>query len=232
MKKIAISLDYEAKGGYSDFPWYAIRENYLTAISQFGAMPILVPGEFAENYIDICDGLIITGGNFDIDPSFYGASSRHESVSTKDKRTASEILMFKKAFAANKPILGICGGMQLINVLLGGTLIQHIPDEIENALEHEQKNPKNESSHFITIKQDSMLYNIMGIERIMVNSSHHQAVDKTGERLIVSAIADDGVIEAIELPDYNFCLGVEWHPEYLIAKQERKIFEAFCNHCS
>ena len=124
---------------------------------------------------------------------------------------ASEIIL-----TDNKPLLGICGGEQLINVLYKGTLIQHIPDEIENPLEHEQNNPRNEAGHNVTIKKNTKLHNIISKNNIMVNSAHHQAVKNPGQGLVINAFSEDGVIEGIEDPTMNFCIGVQWHPEFFI----------------
>jgi putative glutamine amidotransferase len=142
---IGLTLDSEPPGGYSKTHyWYALRENYATAVTRAGGLPILLPHEpdQAEGYLSLIDGLVITGGAFDVDPALFGAGSRHASVKTKDRRTAFELAVTQGAVAADKPVLGICGGQQLINVALGGTLIQHIPDEVPDALPHEQPNPR------------------------------------------------------------------------------------------
>ena len=131
----------------------------------------------------------------------------------------------------NKPLLGICGGEQLINVLYKGTLIQHIPDEIENSLEHEQINPRNEAGHSITIKKNTKLHSIISQNNIMVNSAHHQAVKKPGKGLLINAFSEDGVIEGIEDPSMNFCIGVQWHPEFFIQNSDKLLLKAFINSC-
>jgi putative glutamine amidotransferase len=226
---IGITLDYEDKGGYSKMPWYALRENYCSSVSQFGALPIPLPHEvdMIEDYINMLDGLVITGGAFDVSPELYGQSSKHETVVTKDQRTRFEFGITRRAIEKNIPILGICGGQQLLNVVLGGTLIQHIPDSVENALEHEQKNPRTEPGHGVKVVKDSLLYRIVGSEVIEVNSAHHQAVAKAAPGTIVNATAPDGVIEGIELPSHPFCLGVQWHPEYFVTGADTKIMKAF-----
>ena len=147
MKKplIALTLDHETNKTYSNFPWYAIRENYFTSINSMGGISIGIPHDI-ENIKNLCkkiDGLIITGGNFDIDPKLSGISKVHKTVKLKKNRTNFELLITKFMLKENKPVLGICGGEQLINILYNGSLIQHIPDEVKNPLEHEQKNPRN-----------------------------------------------------------------------------------------
>jgi putative glutamine amidotransferase len=125
------------------------------------------------------------------------------------------------------PVLGICGGQQLLNVALGGTLIQHIPDEIADALPHRQPNPRNEPGHEVCIVTGTLLHRIAGAERLAVNSAHHQAVKDAGPGVVIDAMAEDGVIEGIEDPRRHFCLGVQWHPEFEINEADRHIFRAF-----
>lgn len=230
---IGITLDYETNGGYSKLPWYALRENYCAAVSRFGALPVPLPheaGQVAE-YLGLIDGLIITGGAFDVSPELYGESAKHEKTSTKDRRTQFEFAITKGAIEQKTPILGICGGEQLLNVVLGGTLIQHIPDTIKNPLEHEQKNPRNEPGHEVTIKKGTLLSRIAGTEKIAVNTAHHQAIATAAPDTVVNATTSDGVIEGIELPSHPFCLGVQWHPEYFVDAADEKIFQAFINAC-
>jgi putative glutamine amidotransferase len=124
-------------------------------------------------------------------------------------------------------VLGICGGQQLLNVVLGGTLIQHIPDEIADALAHEQPNPRNEPGHTVRIVPGTLLHRITGATEMSVNSAHHQAVKKVAPGAVVDATAPDGVIEGIEATGKRFCLGVQWHPEFAIDPGDVKIVAAF-----
>jgi len=230
---IGITLDYEAGGGYSKLPWYALRENYCSAVSRFGALPIPLPHEVGqvEAYLGLIDGLIITGGAFDVSPDYYGESHKHEKTSTKDRRTQFEFAITRGVIEKKKPVLGICGGEQLLNVVLGGTLIQHIPDTVKNALEHEQKNPRTEPGHDVAIVPGTLLHRIVGVDKISVNTAHHQAVAKPAPGTVVNSTTSDGVIEGIELPAHPFCLGVQWHPEYNVSPADKKIFEAFIAAC-
>jgi putative glutamine amidotransferase len=230
---IGITLDSEQPGGYSKFPWYALRDNYAGAVAKAGGLPVALPHEpeAVDHYLDIVAGLIITGGAFDVDPALFGAGERHATVTTKDKRTRFELAIVKGALARDKPILGICGGEQLLNVALGGTLIQHIPDEIPRALAHEQPNPRDEPGHDVEIVPGTMLARITGAKHLAVNSAHHQAVKAIGAGVVVNARASDGVIEGIEDPKRRFCLGVEWHPEFFITKGDEAIFTAFVDAC-
>jgi putative glutamine amidotransferase len=226
---IGITLDAEPAGGYSKLPWYALRQNYCDSIARAGGLPVLLPHEpeRAGDYLDHIEGLVVTGGAFDVDPALFGAAARHPTVKTKEKRTAFERLILKEALARDKPVLGICGGQQLLNVVLGGTLIQHIPDEVEAALPHEQPNPRTEPGHLVRVAPGTLLHRITGAASLAVNSAHHQAAKATGPGVLVNATAEDGVIEGIEHPGYGFCLGVQWHPEYLISEGDARIFEAF-----
>ena len=206
---IGITLDYEDSGGYSKFPWYAIRENYLTCLYKFGAIPFpLFHQNSVNNYfLKALDGLVITGGNFDINPTLYSETT-DGSRNIKNKRTNFEIEIFSKFLQTSKPILGICGGEQLMNVASGGNLIQDINTSIKTNIKHEQPNPRNKVSHDIIIKRSSKLFQIVQTDKIKVNSAHHQSVKKLGEDFIVSAFASDNVIEAIEHTKHSWCLGL------------------------
>ena len=235
MKKplIALTLDYETSKGYSNYPWYAIRENYFTSIEESGGIGVGIPHNMKDivSLLHKIDGLVITGGNFDIDPNIFGESSVHKTVKLKENRTNFELLAAEIMLKQNKPVLGICGGEQLINVLYKGSLIQHIPDEIKNSIEHEQKNPRNEAGHSVTIQENTKLYSIISKQNIMVNSAHHQAIKVPGKGLIVNALSNDGVIEGIEDPTKSFCIGVQWHPEFFIQGSDNKLLKAFINAC-
>ncbi len=226
---IGLTLDSEPAGGWSKFPWYAIRENYCGAVTRAGGLPILLPHEPGEirHYLGLLDGLVVTGGAFDVDPALFGAETRHASVTTKSLRTEFEFGLTRAMLDADKPVLGICGGQQLLNVVLGGTLVQHIPDEIDGALAHEQPNPRNEPGHPVRIRPGTLLARIVEAEEIAVNSAHHQAVKTVAPGVLVDALAPDGVVEGIEAPAYRFCLGVQWHPEFDIGPADARIFRAF-----
>ena len=226
---IGLTLDSEPPGGYSKLPWYALRENYCAAVTRAGGLPVLLPHEVeqADAYLRVIDGLVVTGGAFDVDPAIFGAETRHASVKTKDRRTQFELALTRRALSADKPVLGICGGQQLMNVALGGTLIQHIPDEVSGALVHEQKNPRNEPGHIVRFAEGTRLREIARCGEAPVNSTHHQAVKAPAPGLVVDATAPDGVIEGIEDPRRRFCIGVQWHPEYAISDADLRLFAAF-----
>lgn len=225
---IGLTLDSEPAGGWSKMPWYAIRQNYFSAIAEAGGLPVALPHlpELAEAYLESIDALLVTGGAFDIDPALFGAKERHATVSLKEARTQFELAVLQGALARDMPVLGICGGQQLLNVALGGTLIQHIPDAVPEALAHEQPNPRTEAGHQVAVEAGSKLHGIVGTKTMAVNSAHHQAALAVGDGVTISARAPDGVIEAIEATARKFCLGVQWHPEYHVDPADHRIFDA------
>ena len=228
---IGITLDFENNGGYSNFPWYAIRENYLTCLYKFGAIPfpLFHQNSLNEYFLDSLDGLVITGGNFDINPSLYD-KSYNGSRNIKEKRTNFEIDIFNKFLETSKPILGICGGEQLMNVAGGGDLIQDINDSIKTKIKHEQTNPRDQTSHKVIVSKNSKLYNIIQTTDIKVNSAHHQSVKNLGKNFISSALAPDGIIEAIEHTKHPWCIGLQWHPEFLITNSDVAIIKNFVSN--
>ncbi|WP_342627443.1 gamma-glutamyl-gamma-aminobutyrate hydrolase family protein [Nguyenibacter vanlangensis] len=228
---IGVTLDSEPGapdgGAYSRFPWYALRRNYMDAIADAGGIPVALSHrqDLAAETLERLDGLVVTGGAFDVDPALYGAATRHDSVTLKSGRTRAELALLRLAIARDLPVLGICGGQQLLAVCLGGTLIQHIPDALPGALAHEQPNPRDQPGHEVAIVPGTLLARVTGAERMAVNSAHHQAV-RTPGRAVVCATAPDGVVEAIEYPGHPFCLGVQWHPEFAISMGDGRIFSA------
>lgn len=237
---IGITLDWEEADGadgphrYSKFPWYALRDNYCSHIAQVGGLPLPLCHELdlAEDYLDRIDGLVVTGGAFDVDPALFGEADRHDTVVLKERRTAFELAMVRGALARDMPVYGICGGQQLLAVVLGCTLIQHIPDAVPDCLAHEQPNPRDEAGHEIIIGPCTLLGKIAGLDETAVNSAHHQAVGEVSDEVVVNARSSDGVIEGIEAPAYKFCLGVQWHPEFHISPADARIAEAFVKACA
>ncbi|MBR3182329.1 MAG: gamma-glutamyl-gamma-aminobutyrate hydrolase family protein [Eggerthellaceae bacterium] len=218
-----------------DFEWtgLAISDGYLSGLLETGAVPIVLPTTsdpaHIKRLVAACDGFLIPGGQ-DIDPTWYGAQRKpgtHRSASARD---AMEQALVKAAIAADKPILGICRGMQSLNVALGGTLHQDIrADHEELALQHVQGRPFDMPAHMVDVVEDSLLASCVGATRLGVNTIHHQSVDKLGEGLVVSAVSpDDGVIEGIELPSASFVVGVQWHPEHMwrTRPHSKRLFKA------
>ena len=229
---IGVTLDSEkpatdARPGYSRYPWYALRENYMDSIADAGGVPVALAhhASLAGETLGRIDALVVTGGAFDVDPELYDGGARHQTVVLKAGRTEAELALLRGALSRDMPVLGICGGAQLLAVALGGTLIQHVPDEVADALAHEQPNPRHEAGHAVAIVPGTLLHRVVGSVRMAVNSSHHQAVRDPGASR-VNARAPDGVIEGIEDASSRFCLGVQWHPEFLIDPGDVRLFHA------
>lgn len=205
------------------------RRNYCAAIAAAGGVPLLLPyqDELVPAYLDLVDGLLLTGGMFDIDPALYGAAppSGQQLVLQRD-RTRFEQTLLRGALERDMPLLGICGGMQLIAVELGARLYQHLPSDLASDIEHKQSAPCDTGSHAVTLVEGSALRAIAGVAHGRINSLHHQAVIAGNARLRVAALAGDGVIEAIEAPEHAFCVGVQWHPEYAVNSWEHNLFAA------
>ncbi|MEQ8509543.1 MAG: gamma-glutamyl-gamma-aminobutyrate hydrolase family protein [Rhodospirillaceae bacterium] len=231
---IGITADREDPGGYSKFPWYALRVNYCSAVTAAGGLPLILPADVSlvDQYADLIDGLIVSGGAFDVDPALFGEQTKHDTVVLKADRTDFELGLTKRFLEQDRPVFGICGGQQLLAVALGGTLIQHLPDEVENALAHEQPNPRDEAGHEVRIAIGSRLHDIVKAETLAVNSAHHQAVKTVPESVVINALASDGVIEGIEDPTKRWCLGVQWHPEFHISEGDKRLYDSFIQACT
>jgi len=206
-------------------------EDYLHSIEEIGGVPfpLFHSLDSIDTILNLIDGIIITGGDFDINPSLYDQvnnNSRNEKI----LRTSFEIELCKKSLLNNIPLLGICGGEQLINVSLGGTLIQDIKSLEFETLEHEQPNPRNQTSHQVHIEPRTLLHRIVGEDTINVNSAHHQAINKLGDGLIISGKSKDGIIESIESLNHKWCIGIQWHPEFFITKSDKLIFIDFIHN--
>ncbi|MBB3896646.1 gamma-glutamyl-gamma-aminobutyrate hydrolase family protein [Roseococcus suduntuyensis] len=232
---IGLTLDSEAAGGWSKLPWYALRQNYFSAVIAAGGLPVALPHapELALDYLAALDGLLVTGGAFDVDPAIWSNPplAPHPKVVLKPGRTDFELAATRAALARDMPVLGICGGQQLLAVALGATLHQHIPDEAPSDIAHEQPNPRTEPGHEVEVAPGTLLARITGRARMAVNSAHHQAVRSVGEGLVVNARAPDGLIEGIEAPAHRFALGVQWHPEYAVDPADPLILKAFVEAC-
>ena len=199
-------------------PEIFIKEALVTRVVRAGGMPILLPPSLVdvEEYcgwvVSNVDALIISGGAFDIDPSHYGAKVEGRIDRRDEERTKLELSLARCAIQNNIPVLGICGGMQVLAVACGGSLIQDIHTSFPQALEHEQ--PTDPAKEWHDVQACGILKKIYGTEVISVNSTHHQAVCQS-EHYSVVGRAKDGIIEAISIEEHPFALGVQWHPELL-----------------
>ncbi len=201
---------------------YQLKRAYVDAVLAAGGLPVLVPwgdGPVARLYLEEIDGLVLSGGHFDIPPERYGETRRSACGRTQEARTDFEWPLCEAALAAGMPLLGVCGGMQLMNVVRGGTLWQDLPADL--GLQHEQPEPKDVPSHPVEIVPDTLLARLVGGGSLPANSTHHQAVRAPGAGLLVSGRTADGVVEALELPGPAFALGVQWHPESVVRHEPR-----------
>ena len=175
-----------------------------------------------------CDGLLLPGGG-DMDPKFYGQARIPACGEPNLLRDAAEPLLLRAFLAADKPVLGICRGIQVMNAVLGGDLYQDI-----KPFEHLPHNDHWAKVHTVTVRRGTLLSRILGQDTVLVNSQHHQAVDRVAPGFTLAALSEDGIVEAIEKPDARFCLGVQWHPEWLSDADPamQSLFDAFVNACS
>ncbi len=221
----------EERAGYARF---FIRGSYIAAIERAGGIPLHIGDVRNLHDLDAilarCDGLLLPGGG-DIAPRCYGEEATGKLSEVEEWRDEIELRLLKEAYMRGIPVLGICRGMQLINVYFGGTLYQDVATEHPNALSHTAQFPdRSRESHLVHVNEGSMLARIVPEGDFGVNSIHHQGVKVPGEGLRVAATAPDGLVEAIEHPGHPFLLGVQWHPEELHNSAARGIFAEFIRH--
>lgn len=215
-------------------PRAGVNANYVRAVIAAGGLPvIIVPDLSREEAVELfsdCDGLLLTGGE-DVDPVRYGATP-HPKLGTLDpRRDENELALVVEARARDLPILGICRGIQLCNVAYGGTLIQDLLSERPGVIDHDPPSDRQERSHDIAVTPQTRLAEVLGDGPARANSFHHQAIDRLGEGLVVSAVAPDGIVEGIESCDpHEWVVAVQWHPEELVHEPDAsdlKLFAAF-----
>lgn len=216
---------------------FFLPRRYARALAEAGAVAVILPPTARQAEIrtalSVVDGLVISGGNFDIHPSYYGEKPIREMGVVKTIRTEFELDIADTALRKDLPVLGLCGGEQALNVVLGGSLFQDIAAQLPTAGEHQQSEKKSYGGHFVEITAGTRLYAIVRHHRLEVNTSHHQSVKALGKELIANAVADDGIIEGIESTRHTFVLGLQWHPEVLAVtrRPHRRIFSAFVAAC-
>ena len=217
---------------------FSLRDDYVRAVETAGGLPlVLAPGKvedaqaLAAEYLDRVQALVLSGGA-DVDPALYG-EARHPTVKRVfPERDAFELALCREALRRDMPTLAICRGHQLLNVASGGTLFQDIASQVEAAVVHDPDQERWERCHDVVLLPGTRLRNILGQERVAVNSFHHQAVKKLGQGLVLSARGcDDGVIEGMEMPDRRFMIGVQWHPESFWDRPQgfQPLFQALVN---
>jgi putative glutamine amidotransferase len=198
-----------------ELPVEAVTEQYLQTLIRAGAAPVVLPvhGTSPGEVLPRLDGIALTGGG-DVDPSLYGKEPRAETYGVDPERDRFEVELIHRAVDVDVPLIAICRGIQMLNVALGGTLTQDIEAELGSPVDHRQPDHWEEPSHDVRIDPASSLGQVVG-DGIAVNSMHHQAVERPAPGLRAVAWAPDGVIEAVEAEGLRFCLGLQWHPEYL-----------------
>ena len=208
---------------------------YMTGIQEAGGLPVMLPltddDHTLSQLTELCDGFLFTGGQ-DVSPSLYGEEPL-DCVTVCPERDRMESKLLRYVLAADKPILGICRGIQLINAVLGGTLYQDLPTQRESTTPHRQKPPYDLPRHLDRILPDTPLYALLRRETLPVNSCHHQAVRALSPQLREMAVAEDGLIEAVWRPESRFLWAVQWHPEfsYKTDPAGAEVFRAFVASC-
>lgn len=212
-----------------------INNAYLHSIEQAGGIPICIPNateETVETLLSRIDGLLLIGGA-DIDPFLFGEEPHAKIGSVVRDRDDSDLLLMNHAFKKQMPILGVCRGQQVMNVALGGTIIQDIPSQVDNALLHKQPSKRGELAHSVEVLTPKFK-GIFETETFRVNTFHHQSVGKLGDGLKLSAVAKDGIIEGIEHESHPYCVSVQWHPEELAINGDvyaQRLFKSFVEAC-
>lgn len=230
MPLIGISGSIETKE-----PRVFLLQTYFNAVSRAGAIPLLLNPHMSNAAIEQCmdalDGLLLAGGG-DVDPRHFGQEPVKEIGEIIPIRDQVEFALIKAADSRRPmPILGICRGLQVLNVAAGGSLYQDLPTQYPTKdtalLNHSQEDSVNPTAHSVQLKSDSMLHKLLGAKALAVNSMHHQAVERPGSGYRVVAHSEDGVVEAIEHTDHPFRLAVQWHPERMTDEASLRLFDGF-----
>jgi len=215
---------------------FFVPRAYVQAVIKAGGIPAVLPGagtiKTVTPYLNVINGLVLTGG-VDVDPGLFDEEPQPGLGEVSPDRDRFEIVLIKAALRKDLPVLGICRGIQVLNVAFGGSVIQHIPSTVRKPLKHSQSAPRWHPTHRVYIDAGSVLAGILKANTALVNSFHHQAVKELAKGFIVSARSSDGVIEAIEYPGRRFVVGVQWHPECMTKKdrKSRLLFKAFLAAC-
>jgi putative glutamine amidotransferase len=211
----------------------ALGLTYMRAIEFAGGVPVVIPPLHLRAITPLLDrisGICLSGGP-DLDPKSYGAKEHPELGPTEPDLDRFELAIARQADARELPLLAICRGTQALNVVRGGTLVQHLPDVAE-AIQHRQQAPGEQPTHPVRLEADSELAAVLGVTSLDVNSFHHQGIERLGQGLRAVGFSPDGTVEAIESPDRPYCFGVQWHAELLVERAiETALFESFVAAC-
>lgn len=212
----------QARWAAWDLPAALVPLDYVTAVERAGGRPLLVPptDDGVEETLDVLDGIIFSGGA-DIGPESYGADPHPETDTPQTYRDTAELALLTAALERDIPTLAICRGVQLLNVVRGGDLVQHLPEEVGDERHREVRGAYSE--HPVEVKSGTRLAAVLGARQPVVKSSHHQGVGRIGEGLVETAWAEDGTLEGLEDPSRQFAVGVLWHPE---AGEDQRLFDA------
>ncbi len=215
---------------------YWMLPGYMKAVEKCGGLPIMLPltgdvSELSDAY-SLCDGIMFTGGH-DVSPEVYGAKKSSSCAATCPARDAMEGYLLDRCLADDKPLLGICRGIQFMNAHLGGTLYQDLPTEYDSTVEHHMEPPYDRAVHSVEVAENTILADIIGAGIHEVNSYHHQAVKDLSAKVVQMAVSSDGLVEAIAVKDHRFAIGVQWHPElsYSTNRESMLIVKAFVDEC-
>lgn len=231
-----IAINASVSRSENDNPNITLRANYVDAVTSAGGTPVVLPPlestDIVDQQIALCDGFIFVGGP-DLDPARYGEEPHPTMNPMPPRRENYDFELINKVIKARKPFLAICLGCQQVNVALGGTLIQDINSQTSTTIQHSKKQMSSPPRHDVTIEPGSKLHDLVDTTTLSANTSHHQAVDRPAKDIVVTSHAADGIIESYELRDYPFGLGIQWHPEYLVAEKEHlALFEALVKEAS
>ena len=227
--RIGISCDWERTTDRRGAPAarFHLGAPYVDAVNAAGGLALLLPHQpeaLADACLQGCQGLVLSGGDFDVPPDYYGQTPQPGLGQVYPERSSFERALLRLALATQLPVLGICGGMQLLNVVCGGSLHQDQAHR-RHSLEHQQPEDKRLPYHPVQLQAGSRLARLLGGNQVQANSTHHQLVDAVGAGLQAVGHAPDGVVEAIEAPGDAFVLGVQWHPECLLSGAHQPLYD-------
>lgn len=230
---IGILLNDGGNGGYSQFPWYAMRQNYSKVIAENGGIPVFIGHDIQpiDDYLELLDGIVLTGGDFYSPPNAYTTGIKDTPNYKKYPREHIEFALIKKGYEKDIPVIGICAGMQQMNLAMGGTIYENLKKSLNTPIQHRNED-RETLQHGIKIEENTVLYKMLKTKNMKVNSNHNAGINKLSSKFIISAKAPDGVIEGMEAQNKRFFIGVMWHPEFVLTKQEKILWKEFVQAAS